>query len=600
MGVMTADQERDQTPVSQTLGRYVLRERLGEGGMGVVYRATPNSGQSENDQWEDLPRDAADGVAIKVLRPHIAHDPDARRRLEREVDVLSRVHHPHVAAVLDADVDGPAPYVVTEYVPGVPLDALVSERGPLPPKALVRLGRGLYEALRAIHRQGIVHRDLKPGNVMMVDGEPVVIDFGIAQVADDARLTMTGMVMGTPGYLSPEVVEGSAVTEATDWWGWAATLAFAASGRAPFGGGPMAAVLDRVTRGRSDLSAVDPELAPLLAAALEPDPSARPPAEEVIAALQAYAEHRPVTTALTQRTPRIAPQQHAGQGSPPRTVYPGGPAADQTRAFAVSETRVQPRQAPPGRVPHAPPPQGRPYRSAREWEVDGGPQQAGGAHLWGPGQRAEAQQNLDPRIGQQPRTGTLASLLALFLGLCALVPLVGWFALGVWSVLARTSDRMVTAMVMRRHEAGYRKTDTAVAVASAPWHVLRALLSSILALLLPAAFALAATVITAAGLTTSGLLDVDINHPLPLALGSFLGAVIAWWGPGGVSLRRGSRTVVRRAVPTPGPARAFGIVLTCAGLAMIALAVYTASPVSWWPVGPHAPFEPLIPEILQP
>ena len=188
-------------------------------------------------------------VAIKVLRAHIAYDPDARARLSREVATLSRVRHPLVAEVLDADVDGDQPYVVTRYVPGPTLDAEVRERGPMPAAHLVRLGRGLSSALEAIHAAGVVHRDLKPGNVLLLDGDPVVIDFGIAHVADDVRLTMTGLVMGTPGYLAPELVEGRPVTEATDWWGWAATLAFAASGRAPFGKGPLEAVLDRVRRG---------------------------------------------------------------------------------------------------------------------------------------------------------------------------------------------------------------------------------------------------------------------------------------------------------------------------------------------------------------
>ena len=131
-------------------------------------------------------------------------------------------------------------------------------------------GAGLSDALTAIHRAGVVHRDLKPANVLLLDGDPVVIDFGIAHVADDIRLTMTGLVMGTPGYLSPEVVEGAPVTTATDWWGWAATLAFAASGQPPFGRGPMDVVLDRVRRGQADLSGVDPRLAPVLAAALSP------------------------------------------------------------------------------------------------------------------------------------------------------------------------------------------------------------------------------------------------------------------------------------------------------------------------------------------
>src|SRR5699024_1223142 len=165
-------------------------------------------------------------VAVKVLRPHAAHDEDARARLAREVDTLARVRSDRIAPVFDADLDAERPYIVTRYVPGPSLDALVREEGPLGPQALLALARGLVTALRAIHEVGVIHRDLKPGNVLMLDGDPVVIDFGIAHVAESSRMTMTGLVMGTPGYLSPELVEGGDVTPATDWWGWAATLVF--------------------------------------------------------------------------------------------------------------------------------------------------------------------------------------------------------------------------------------------------------------------------------------------------------------------------------------------------------------------------------------
>ncbi|MDQ3383663.1 MAG: serine/threonine protein kinase, partial [Actinomycetota bacterium] len=339
--------EQPGPEVPQRLGRYTLGAKLGEGGMGVVHRASRDDGRD---------------VAIKVLRPHIAHDPDARRRLEREVTTLSRIHNPRIAAVLDADVQGEAPYIVTEFVPGAPLDTVVTEDGPIRGEALVRLGRGLSEALRAIHAVGIVHRDLKPGNVLMVQDDPVVIDFGIAQVADDVRLTMTGMVMGTPGYLSPEVVEGGSVTEATDWWGWAATLAFANSGQPPFGRGPMSVVLDRVIRGRTQLDGVDPELRPLLAAALDPDSARRPHAEEVMAALELYAAHKPVTTALAQHVPRGT----TDRPSTPEMQWPAAPvdqgqatvdhqapfterqaAVDPTAVQQVPQTRVQPLQREP-------------------------------------------------------------------------------------------------------------------------------------------------------------------------------------------------------------------------------------------------------------
>src|SRR6478609_912502 len=234
------DDETEQPPVHARLGEYRLVQRLGEGGMGVVHLALDRHGRA---------------VAIKVLRQHIAHDPDARARLTREVRTLSRITSPRVAPIIDADVEGSTPYIVTRYVPGPSLDDYVAERGLLPPTDLHRVASGLAEALDAIHSAGVVHRDVKPGNVLLVDGDPVLIDFGIAHVADDIRLTMTGLVMGTPGYLAPEVVGGDDVTAATDWWGWAATTAFAASGAPPFGTGPMSAVLARVSAG-------DPALEP--------------------------------------------------------------------------------------------------------------------------------------------------------------------------------------------------------------------------------------------------------------------------------------------------------------------------------------------------
>jgi len=245
--------------------------------MGVVHLALDQNGKA---------------VAIKVLRAHIAADPDARRRLAREVATLRRVQHPRVAAVIDADVDGEMPYLVTTFVPGKPLDAHVRDHGPLPRGHVARVGAVLAEALRAIHLSGVVHRDVKPANVMLLDGEPILIDFGIAHVADESRITHTGLVMGTPGYLSPEIIGGEPVTAATDWWGWGATLAFAATGRPPFGTGPIEVVLDRVRRGQSDIEGVDAGLRATLTAALSVDPVRRPSPERLVAGLAAVAPSR--------------------------------------------------------------------------------------------------------------------------------------------------------------------------------------------------------------------------------------------------------------------------------------------------------------------
>src|SRR5579875_581035 len=245
------------------LGPYRLLERIGEGGMGVVHLASDRRGRL---------------VAIKVLHPRGMEEPNARRRLAREVETMRRVRSPFVAEVIDADVTGKHPYIVTRYVAGRTLDSVVRRDGPLPPRALERLASGLAQALAAVHAAGVVHRDLKPGNVMLADGNPVVIDFGIAHTQGATRLTQTGMFMGTPGYLAPEVIEGQPSSEASDVHSWGATVAYAATGRPPFGTGSFESVFFRIVQGNADLDGMPGPLVPVVLAALSKDPRARPSA----------------------------------------------------------------------------------------------------------------------------------------------------------------------------------------------------------------------------------------------------------------------------------------------------------------------------------
>src|SRR3954447_16165902 len=254
------------------VGPYRPVQRIGEGGMGVVHLALDPQGRA---------------VALKVLRDHVCADPEARARLRREVESLRRVRSRHVAEVLGADLDGDRPYLATRFLPGPTLEDQVRAKGPLLVADVVSVGLVLAEALAAIHAARVVHRDLKPANVLLLDGDPVLVDFGIAHLADETRITRAGLVMGTPGYLSPEVVGGWPVTPATDWWGWGSTLAFAAAGRPPCGGGPVEVVLDRVRQGRPDLAGVDPRLAGVLGAALTPDPARRPRGPALVAMLRA-------------------------------------------------------------------------------------------------------------------------------------------------------------------------------------------------------------------------------------------------------------------------------------------------------------------------
>ena len=284
-----------------------------------------------------LARDPQGGlVAVKVLHPATTESANARLRLAREVETMRRVRSAFVAEVLDADVAGEFPYIVTRYVPGPTLEAMVRSRGPLSGSGLRRLAYGTAEALTAIHAAGVVHRDLKPGNVMLTDDRPVVIDFGIAQSPDATRLTQTGLVMGTPGYLAPEVIEGQPSSPASDVHSWGATMAYAATGRAPYGGGgdSFQTIFYRIVSGRADLSGVPAPLVPLLSAALARDPAHRPSAAWLSAQASALdlSAAGPAATALGPGRPRSSPARPPGRTAQPpgRTAQPGPKASQRT------------------------------------------------------------------------------------------------------------------------------------------------------------------------------------------------------------------------------------------------------------------------------
>ncbi|HLT84125.1 MAG TPA: protein kinase [Phototrophicaceae bacterium] len=553
----------------QGIEGYQLVRRIGAGGMGTVHEALDADGRR---------------VAVKVLHPAIAADPAARERLRREVELLHRVRGRGVARVLDAEVDGVTAFVVTELIDGPTLEDDVRDHGPLDDAELAGLAHGLAEGLDTIHAAGITHRDLKPGNVMLAADGPVIIDFGIAQVADDVRLTQTGMVTGTPGYLDPDVLAGADPGPAGDWWAWAAVLTYAATGRPPFGRGGMQAVLGRVSTGVVDTEGLPTRLATVLSAALDPEPARRLPPGDVLAALDGDWD-RPLLRELLAAPPVAA----ARTDVLPPSVVP----VDRTRTLPPQESWAptatpDPWSRPPTAVvepwhqPAAAEPWHQPTTVAPEpWSgrPGGGPVTELGPTAPPPGWGLAPQEVPPWVVPPRRRTGTVA---ALGLGLSALATLApGWWALGAVAVVVllgavgRGAQRLRAGRVRR----GLRRGDAARAWLGAPVHLLWAAAATLPGLLL-------AGVLGAGGWWTVRTLTAPPPDMEPWLLwGAAALALWALWSvPPAAATREGARVVLGG---LPGPARVVLTVLGLATAAVLAATVLTGSPPDpYWPPFP--------------
>ncbi|WP_370028386.1 protein kinase domain-containing protein [Planotetraspora sp. GP83] len=321
------------------VGPYALLERLGRGGMGEVYLAANRRGEH---------------VAVKMLRDPIEGDPEARLRLDREVRALRRVESPYVAQVFDADLSADRPYLVMEYIEGETLLDAVRRGGALPEPELISLAHGLATALAIIHAGGVVHRDVKPANVLLRDDGPVLIDFGIAQVLDATRLTLTGTFLGTPGYAAPELFADEAVGEPADVHAWAATVAFAATGRPTFGRGTVESQMYAILHGKADLAGVPAALLPLVRAALHRDPARRPTAallaDRLARLARASGESASRTAPPARRTVRKAADKSAGaDGAGAETSAAPDGAGSGSAAKPRSRTKKAPASSTPAR-----------------------------------------------------------------------------------------------------------------------------------------------------------------------------------------------------------------------------------------------------------
>ncbi|OXN00090.1 protein kinase [Bifidobacterium vansinderenii] len=306
------------------VGGYTLISRLGGGAMGSVWRVKDDGGNI---------------YAMKILRDSLNDDGDestegfqqggedtagmARERLRREAAALRRVNHPGVCQIVDMELDDSLAFIVTELIEGKNLREDVLANGKYVAGDLERLTRKLIDAVTAVHRAGIIHRDIKPTNVMVSRTGPVLVDFGIAMGEGESHVTRTGLVMGTPGFIAPEIIDGAESDETTDWWSTAAVLAFAATGQPVFGSKPMMAVLERAAAGNANLAGLPPRTTAAFRSALSPRREDRCTPMELLQTIEQEAMVPELWTGLESNAAGSAAA--TATATEPATALPGKP-----------------------------------------------------------------------------------------------------------------------------------------------------------------------------------------------------------------------------------------------------------------------------------
>jgi serine/threonine protein kinase len=263
----------------QVVGGYTLVAPLGGGGMGTVWTVRDEEGHL---------------FAMKLLRGGNPQTPQQqkeeeqeRTRLRREALALSKIRHPGVASIVDMELDDALAFIVTERIEGENLRQDVADNGRYEGEDLELLAEKLASAVQAVHEAGVVHRDIKPTNIMISAAGPILVDFGIAMEQGESHMTQTGLVMGTPGFIAPEVVEGAESDAQSDWWSLASVLAFAATGRPVFGTTPIMTVLQREAAGSADLRGLPPRTAAVFRQVLSPSRAERVPLTRLLEAIRA-------------------------------------------------------------------------------------------------------------------------------------------------------------------------------------------------------------------------------------------------------------------------------------------------------------------------
>jgi hypothetical protein len=451
---------------------------------------------------------------------------------------LARIRSRWVAEIVDADPWAPIPYVATRYVPGLSLHDHVHEEGPITGKDLTWFATCLAEGVASVHAVGVLHRDVKPSNVLMEGRTPILIDFGLARVADDPRLTHTGWLLGTPGYLAPEILHGEDATPASDVHSWAATVAYAASGRPPFGRGPSMAIMDRVRRGEHDLSGIPDPLRSLLAVALDPEPSRRPSLDQVLSSL-----HQGRLDPPAAAPDRPAPEYTMPITAMPVTTTPSAAAAP-TEAIAEDD-------------PHT------------RWLTEAQTVYEPDEDLWASAGQFPAR----PTAAERSRAVGLLALAAVVCGAgVAAYPWVASIGLVILVWLLRSGSLAASATGDRRRLRGRRWYDGAQFLLRTPWELVRSIPGTLM------------LVLWAAGLAVAGALicyAVVAGELLTLFVCGVVFAVATWSGPGGSRVRSPLSRLVRPLSRAWKPWLAAVAVLTAAGLLLGIIAEESGT--SWLP-----------------
>lgn len=537
------------------MGGYVIERALGTGGSGQVYLVR-----------------GPDGTQAALKRVDAHDDPVAAERLRREVRALTAVRHPAVPRVLDAELDEEETFVVFEYIEGASLVDEVLSRGPLKGEALAHCAERIAGALEAAHAAGVVHRDVTPANVMMSPHGAVLIDFGLSHREEDARLTREGLVSGTAGYVAPEVIDGAEPGAIADRWSWAATIAFAMTGQAPFGVGSSA--IRKTLQATWKAPAVTG--AEALLAALDRDVDARPGMRDVVAAL------RGATTVLARPEP-------AGQPLAKTAVM---------ETFDVNATAVidvvddgYDGEADDGYDDTDAGYADTGYDDGGYEDADGDPDLAW-EDVIGPGSSGDlvlpGRDTLEAAELATRRPVLVAFCATAVAATAALAPFLSAAVIVVAAIVARTVFRRSEALRIARARRGTRRRDSVLHTVGVPWHVVRGTAELLPSLLV------AATV--GAGMSTLGWYLVSRGivapvtetgqlwgHALSLIVGCLVFQAALWWGLWSWSTREGTYRAAEALVPTAGVAGAW-IVVALMMVTAVGVALYVGADPWWWPL----------------